>query len=204
MILERLYHAVPSAVIRLLSAPLPNRVGIYNGVAVQDVPFFSPSDHTPHKKATLWAATKAALSPNASVAFVGGGKGIVPVKTAQRGHEVTVIEGARELVCQLEQTAGLNAIDLDVVHGVVGDGANVWGDDTDARTVQPSALDADVVVLDCEGAETSILPLPNVGTVVVETHPFHGVTETEVRAALSGTVVDTRRNWNGGKVVVRE
>jgi len=203
-VIGTLYQCVPDIAIRAVSQPLPKRVGVYNGVAVRDIPFFAKHDRQPHKKRILWKATRDALTPGDTVTFVGGGKGIVPIKTAQRGHDVTVIEGAKELALDLEQTAGLNSITMQVRHGVVGSPENVWGDSSDATNIHPKSLHSDIIVLDCEGAETSILPLPEIETVVVESHPMHGVTETELRQIMHGEITSMYRNSHGGQVLVRQ
>lgn len=195
----RIYRWVPEGAIRLLSRPLPERIGVYNGVAVRDVPFFRQHDYQPYKKGLLWNATRSMAEPGDTITFVGGGKGIVPIKAATRGYDVRVIEGAKHLADQLEETAGLNGVDIDVVHGVVGDPANVWGDFKDAKIIEPENLRGSLAVLDCEGAEATILPLGGMKTVV-ETHPMHGVSETRVRELLSGNVVSFGRNEHGGKV----
>lgn len=198
----RLYRWVPDALINHVSRPLPDRFGVYNGVAVKDVPFFTNADYVPEKKRLLWTATRETMQAGDMITFVGGGKGIVPVKAARRDVSVMVIEGARELALQLEQTAGYNDVDIDVVHGVVGSVDNVWGDSSDAREIAPRDIRGDVVVLDCEGAERDILPLPD-QRVVLETHPMHGVSESEARELLRGRIENYGRNTHGGKVLVQ-
>lgn len=196
----RVYSWLPPRVITLLSSPLPVRIGVYNGVAVRDVPFLQKSDYQPYKKHVLWQATRSMAEPGETIVFVGGGKGIVPIKAAKRGYDVHVIEGAKELVTKLERTAGLNGVDMDVTHGIVGDPVDVWGDFEDAEVIQPGDLPGSMAVLDCEGSETSILPLEGM-KVVVETHPMHGVSETHIRDLLHGNVVSFGRNEHGGKVL---
>lgn len=201
--ISELYRWLPEQAIELLSTPLPDRVGVYNGVAVQDVPFFQRHDYEPYKKEKLWQAVKEVASNGDMITFVGGGKGIVPIKAAQRGYDVMVIEGAKEYATLIEESAGLNSVDLDVVHGVVGEANDVWGDYSDAKTIAPEDIRGDVVVLDCEGAETSILPLWHIPKVVVETHPMHGVTETKVRKIMDGEPSAYGRNEHGGQLLIK-
>lgn len=193
---------IPAPVLAWLSERLPKRIGVYNGVAVRDVPFYR-HDRQPYKKRLLWQATKGTMQPGDLVTFVGGGKGIVPVKAARRDVSVLVIEGAREYALGLERTAGLNGVDMDVTHGVVGPADTVWGDHSEATHIAPEDVPGDVVVLDCEGAEREILPLPE-QRVVLETHPQHGISESEARGLLRGSVANYGRNTQGGKVLVQE
>lgn len=202
-IIGSVYKWLPNAFIEQISRPLPKRIGVYNGVAVRDVPFFRERDFQPYKKQVLWNAVRDVSRPGDSHLYIGGGKGIVPIRAALAGHDVTVIEGGKELVTQLEQTAGLNSVDLDVRHGIVGDPSRVWGDATKADVIEPESLTADVAILDCEGAERTILPLRHVRTVVIETHPMYGVTESEIRELTLAKTDSYGRNAHGGQVLIR-
>jgi hypothetical protein len=85
---------------------------------------------------------------------------------------------------------------LTVKHSIVGDPVDVYGDFSDAAIIPPSELaDSDTLVLDCEGAESSILF--NLGnypeTVICETHPTKGAPAEKIVELLEEQyVVSTR------------
>lgn len=178
------------------SRPFPDRISVWNGVAVRDVPFFHPIDFRPMHKAELWGALKDNIDGSERVTFVGGGLGIVPVKAAEYGCNVTVIEAAREMVDQLEETATLNRTPMRIIHGLVEAGHNVYGDASEAMQLRTEDLSGDVLVLDCEGAERDILPAPQFDTIVVETHPQDGADTETIRGLLGDGVThyDTARH----------
>lgn len=178
------------------SRPFPNRISVWNGVAVRDVPFFHPHDFRPMHKTELWKALRSVIDGGESVTFVGGGRGVVPVKAVEYGCDVTVIEAAAEMVELLEETATLNRTPMRIIHGLVEAGHNVYGDASEAKQLRTEDLAGDILVLDCEGAERDILPASQFDRIIVETHPQDGTPTELVRELLGGRVThfDTARH----------
>jgi len=84
----------------------------------------------------------------------------------------------------------LNAVAewVDVHHAIVGEALSINGQAGAAQTVPPDELPScDVMQLDCEGAERSILSslheYPE--TVIVETHPRYGASTHDIQKILS-------------------
>lgn len=112
------------------------------------------------------------------VLIVGGGWGVTATHAARHVGEsgqVLVYEGAASEVEKVRKTAQRNAVtnQIDVEHAIIGPANNLRGNPGDAKRLPPSDLpDCDVLLLDCEGAETTILPEleaePNV--IAVESH----------------------------------
>ena len=143
------------------------------------------------------------IRPGDEVTVVGGGFGITTVAAAEAGARVTVYEASADRLAALRETLRLNGVGPERVtlrQAVVGEltaaEADEKGLDPDLPTVAPAdILPCDVLELDCEGAERSILrslraaapdaSLPRL--VAVEVHPIKlGGRPGEVLDLLSG------------------
>lgn len=140
--------------------------------------------------------------PGEEVTVVGGGFGITTVAAAGAGASVTVYEASAERLAVLRETLDLNGVDAGQVtlrQSVVGELAEAEAAEKglapDVPTVAPvDVLPCDVLELDCEGAERTVLRglsdassagLPRL--VAVEVHPIKlGEDPGEVLALLSG------------------
>jgi len=180
-----------------------DRVGVYNGVAVRNIPWYDRNDYRPVHKQRLWEATRKHLATGDRVTFVGAGKGVVPIKAAQFGADVLVIEAAKEMVNQMRETATLNQQEIGIIHGLVEAGHDIYGDASAAQRMGTAELSGDILVLDCEGAERDILPAPQFDTVVVETHPQHGADTLDVAEQLTGEVEQYATARHPGDFLIR-
>lgn len=99
---------------------------------------------------------------------------------------VTVYEPSEELSTILEETLRLNEVDqqrVQIRRKVIGKPVDVWGEFKDDDIVPPSELsECDVLVMDCEGAEQSILEQMSIKprSIVVETHPPDAPTQATI------------------------
>ena len=115
-----------------------------------------------------------------TVRIIGGGIGVSAVVAAWNvtpSGSVTVYEGGDRYLRQLRQTIEINDVDdiVDVQHVAVGKPDSVWGEQ--GRVLDPRNLDqCDVLELDCEGAELSILSNMSIRprAIIVENHPSMG------------------------------
>jgi hypothetical protein len=145
----------------------------------------------PGYESALVAGLRAHVLHGDRVLVVGGGHGVTSVVAARQagpGGTVTVYEASDDMRAKAARTFALNGLQgrIRLVHGIVGENLGVWGETT-AAPVRPAALPAcDVLVMDCEGAERTILPaLPfRPRVVLVETHGLFGSPTPLVRALL--------------------
>lgn len=133
-----------------------------------------------------------------TVVIVGGGWGISTVAAAHQTGErsnVVTYEGGEESVEKVTDTVQLNSVNdqVSIRHTVVGDAVSLRGDGTDAKVVLPVNLpECDVLVLDCEGAETEILEKMEIrpNAIIVETHGMYGAPEADVQNKLTSIGYD--------------
>jgi len=186
--MSTLKATVQTAYNSLIRKRLPKRLGVKSGVAVRADRLLDTTwiDQTVEEPCV--DAHQRHVRPGDDVVIIGGGWGVTPVHAARQGGDVTVFEAASEHVDIVAETARLNQASdaISVEHALVGDAVDVWGDDV-GRTVAPADLPAcDVLEIDAEGAELSILDgltiRPRV--LVVEYHPPLGVDRVAVVAAL--------------------
>ena len=126
----------------------------------------------------LVASVRSQVEPGDDVVVVGGGLGVSTVAAAEAARDdgsVQVFEGARQAAAITRETANRNDVAdrVTVDHTIVADAVSLNGDPGDADLVAPTDLPtADVLVMDCEGAEMAILDglTDRPRTVVVETH----------------------------------
>lgn len=107
---------------------------------------------------------------------IGGGYGVTAAALAEQVKSLHVYEGSMELIEEIKRNFDANGIEATVHEAIVGEAIVVDGTPS-AKVISPSSLpDADVIEMDCEGAEIPILSAitspPD--QFVVETHPSHG------------------------------
>jgi hypothetical protein len=192
------------ALVKLLSLPFEDRVGVFNGVAVKTVPLFQNKDVYPHHKSHLVEATLEHASDGDMVSFVGGGRGVAPVRAARAGMTVTVYEAAGEMVELMEDTADINDVSISVIHAVVGTVYDAFGDETGAVSIRTGDMAGDLLVLDCEGAEQDILPAPGFDTVIVETHPQFGADTSSIKELMTGETLHWAETNHEGDYIIRK
>lgn len=150
-----------------------------------------------------------------NVIVIGGGYGITSVVAATEVGEtgdVLIYEGAKRLIDDLFSTLSVNGVasQTTVKHAIVGDAVELKGSEGSAERVSPHKLPScDILEMDCEGAETSIIPNmpPNINTVIVETHPKKGAPTSAIKKALENRefkIVDSEPDRTSGDVLVAD
>lgn len=167
----------------------PRRRCEFNGVTVRTYKW-RRGRYRPDFEDAIASVLRARVRPEDAVVVVGGGHGVCSVIAARQGATVTVYEASQTHVEIIADTIRRNDVAgrVDVVHGLVGPAVDVWGSVTGAERVPPAEIPTcDLLVLDCEGAETAILGGLAVRppTQVVEVHPAMGVVEKQVRTQLA-------------------
>lgn len=176
---------------------LPRKAVCYNGVRVRAARWFDSSlpwytAGRPKYEVGLLHEIRKSVKHGNSIAIVGGGWGVSSVVAARQTGEVgsvDVYEGSEFAVKQVKETIGLNRVADQVIvhHAVVGPEVQLDGSRGGAAGVTPGDLpECDVLVLDCEGAETAILSNLEIDpqTIIVETHGLYDSPEEDVRMIL--------------------
>ena len=135
------------------------------------------------------------------VVIVGGGWGVSTVVAAEetgvRGS-IHTYEASPKYSEYVRETAALNDVHdtVSVVNRAVSHTVSTFGDDNSANALHPSVLpECDVLELDCEGAELSIISEMDIRprTIIVETHGVYGSPTEKVTGKLRevGYTIDT-------------
>jgi threonine dehydrogenase-like Zn-dependent dehydrogenase len=170
-------------------------MGSFNGVPVRGIHLFDSTDTFPAYEAPLLSAVRGTVQSGDTVVVIGGGRGVSTVVAAQRAGpsgDVIAYEAGEERVAMATETVELSNMEdtARIEHAVVGDDVEIVGDLGDPDYILPTAVpDADVLVLDCEGAELGILSAieQEPRAIIVETHGFLDAPEAAVREILADT-----------------
>lgn len=185
-----LYQSVQQAYNAVVRPYLPRKTAQWNGVPARTAKLLDAQTDYPDYKQGLIDAVNDHVAGGEQVTLVGGGRGVSSVHCVQAGAaHVSAYEAAGSMVDLCRETATLNdcASQITVSHALVGEAVEVYGSAADAEVLSPAALPGrDVLVLDCEGAEASILDglTSHPPVVIVETHPERGVPADQSRAPL--------------------
>ncbi len=148
----------------------------------------------PNYEQTLISGIREHVRIGDHVVVVGGGEGVTSTIAAQMAGDsgsVVCFEGARECATNVEIAARRNGVwhRLTVRHAVVGTAIAVYGlkESQSSVVIDPADLPrCDVLQLDCEGAEITILENMRIAprAIVVETHGLYGAPTVTVRQLL--------------------
>jgi len=205
-----LYRIVQLAYNRVLRPHLPATHWVAAGIPVygSDDDPLAPKivdigENVQSYKPELIAAIKKYVGTDDDVGIVGGGRGVDSIVATRQGGDVTAYEAAGEMVEIAKKTIEWQALEnkIHFQHAIVGEDVEVYGTDIGEK-VSPSSLSHDVLVMDCEGAEKSVIQgldyLPRV--LIVETHPERGMStkKTEVAIENAGMTLMNATNVEGG------
>lgn len=171
---------------------LPHRIANYHGVAVEQ-PVLDPTPRVqPEREAPLIRGIERNVRRDDHVVIVGGGYGVSTAISAWAtgpDGRVDVYEGSEEWAAANRRLVERANVDerVTVHEAIVGDAVDVWGRSERAPSISPGTLDpGDLLVMDCEGAEMSILmglsDTPR--AAVVECHPDLGADDETIRRQL--------------------
>lgn len=195
------YQRIQEVYNKTIRDMLPHKDRSLAGVKVRDTPLFDRTADNPTYKIGLILSIYDTISVDDHVEIVGFGRGVTTTHILQAGaSHVTGYEGAANMI-----TKGITTVErhfgdsppLDVRHAIVGDPIDVYDDSSDAAIVPPADLsECDTLVLDCEGAEISILSelgqYPE--TVICESHPTKGAPAAEIADLLDDRYNVTTRS----------
>jgi len=167
---------------------LPRKLGVLNGVVARHPRLLDRREVFDDYEAELIDALETHVQPDDHVVVVGGGLGVTTVVAARRGQRVTVYEAGKHRFEKLRETVEMNGVggSVDAHHSLVGEAVHVNGDCAD-EAVSPEELpECDVLEIDAEGSEISILSeleqRPRV--IIVECHANRGAPVDDVWPVL--------------------
>jgi len=190
---KMLYDMVQAAYNKLLREKLPTADGTYNGVVSHhDFRLLDATKERPNYKQGMVNAINRTVTDGDVVVDIGVGRGILTVKSIENGAEMVYgYDAAPEMIATARDAIERNVKDgleyVSLYEGIVGQpGASIYG--TASETViSPDTLPrSDVMIMDVEGAEQSIIPdleyYPE--TMIVESHPGCGAEYRDTIAML--------------------
>jgi precorrin-6B methylase 2 len=187
-IINRLVRPVYNSVLR---PHVPRKLAVCNGIVARRVRLFDNTDYMPDYEQTLLGAIRNHIKDGDRVVEIGGGFGVSTVVAANCvGTHGTVrsFEGSEQHVNLIREAGVLNGVSdrITVIPEIVGPAYDVWGDVV-IKTRDPANLPhADVLILDCEGAEQDILADIDIAPriVIVEAHTHMGVSADDIALHL--------------------
>lgn len=173
---------------RVLRHRLPRKWTVCGDVPARYVRLLDQRDYMPDYKAGLRSAIEDHVEADDTAVVVGLGRGVSSVWTARVCGDVIAYEAATEMLPVARETLEVQDLlsSVDIRHAVVGEAVDVFGSAT-STVVSPSDLPAhDVLLMDCEGAETAILDelSERPETIIVETHPEKSAPTTATQRRL--------------------
>ena len=115
-------------------------IGVYNGVAVRNVPLFEKIDVFPDHEKELIAAIKKYVVSGEKAVVIGGGQGASSVVTAhqvgQLGKVIT-FEAGKMQVEKIQETVKLNKVEdiINIRHAIVEKPIHITGNEENASLV---------------------------------------------------------------------
>lgn len=173
------------------------------GVAVRDVPLLEDPSHEPNYKDGFLSAISDSIDEGDSVELVGFGRGVSTIHVLDAGAKKVIAYEAADRMIELGvETLDMNrpfGRDISVKNALIGDPIKVYGSAESAKIISPEELcESDVLVLDCEGSEKSIIEglgtLPK--TIICETHPERGVPTEDVMDVLKPDYEINQRRYH--------
>lgn len=196
-LLHLLRAGVPYIYDEYIGPHLPRRPGTFNGVRVRGARLGDGvlpwrDGDKPEFESGLVAAIEEHVEEGDDAVIVGGGWGVTTVRTARRVGKtgsVTVFEGSAREAARVRETLRVNGgfDNVTVHHAIVGPAVAIRGESGDAEQVNPEELpECNVLELDCEGAETTILKemIVRPRRIFVESHSVNDAPPSEVREIL--------------------
>ena len=151
-------------------------------------------------EATLIDEIKINVAKGDKVVVIGGGLGVTSIVAAKMtgpGGSVVCYEGSVSGYASIYKAIRINKVSgiIKLHNKIVGDPIHVYGEDITPYFLHTSKIpDCDVMELDCEGSEISILKnmknRPRI--IIVETHGLYGSPTSLVKSILQGMDYDVK------------
>lgn len=173
---------------RLIRERLPRKRKVLNGVVTRKARLLDLTTVNNGYEGPLIRYIRESVRADDTCLIIGGGWGVSAVAAARIGAEVIVYEGSLDQLTHVQDTLRLNGVQerVDLRKGLVSGEGEFYGE-RGAESVEPDNLpDADVLVMDCEGAELGIIRGLEIRprTIIVESHGHFGAPTRAVTGAL--------------------
>jgi hypothetical protein len=170
----------------------------YNGITVRSgkpldgiLPWIDDGQK-PSYESALVDAIQAHVRSGDDVVVIGGGWGVTATHAARHvgeDGEILVYEGAATEVRKVRETARRNGLAdrIEVEHAIVGPAISLRGGAGDADSRQATELSScEVLLMDCEGAETTLLQdiVIEPRVIAVESHGHYDASSDQVAEQL--------------------
>lgn len=202
-LIQRLKEICKSTYSKSVRKILPRNPVYYNDVPISNGKYFDrtinklieqediPADR-PNYESGIVNSLREYVKPGQDLVIVGGGWGVTSVIAADlvgSSGTVRVFEAGSETVNNVRETLELNSVSstVDVQHAIVGEPVAIPEDTNDADRITPRDIpECDVLELDCEGSEISILSSIDIRPeiIIVETHGLYNSPTQEVAKLL--------------------
>lgn len=188
---------IPFIYNRHIAPFLPRVNAEYNGVDVNAGRWFDSflpwrMKNKPNYESGIILGIEEYVEEGDSFVIVGGGWGVSAVKAAQKvgpSGQITVYEGSLKQVKNVNETVKINNVSdrVEIIHGIVGPNISLRGESRDATQFSSEELpNCDVLELDCEGSEISILENLNIRPrlIIVESHGMNDAPSSKIENLL--------------------
>lgn len=171
---------------------LPRKIGVYHSISTRRPRLFDLVDVSDEYEKELIEMIEHRTEKDDMVVQVGAGFGVSTItasKAAGPNGEIIAYEASEDRYACAREAFELNStpVQIDLRKGVVGENIAVKGTEV-THSILPSELpNGDLLILDCEGAEESILrgmvEYPN--RMIIETHGCFGSHTEEIKSILN-------------------
>lgn len=173
---------------RILREHLPRKRKVLNGVVTRKARLLDLTTVNPDYEAPLIRSIREYVHRNDTCLIIGAGWGVSSVAAARITNKVITYEGSLDQVVKVQKTLSLNDVEgrVDLRRGLVGGRGEIYGE-SEAMSVPPPQLpEAEVLVMDCEGAEIEILRrmTKEPRTIIVESHGHLGTATKDILERL--------------------
>lgn len=176
-------------------------------VPFYDAPWYTVSD--PEYEAASINSLREQVNSGDDVVVIGAGLGITTAVAAiqsEASGSVVAFEGAKERYEDLRRTIKYNSLEDQVSthHSIVAEANTLYGSSDGSNLTQVEEIpDCDVLEMDCEGAEETILCELKIDPriIIVETHGNEPIIRERL-ADLGYEIIDSTKENTGGIYVI--
>jgi hypothetical protein len=186
---------------------------LFDGILWSSV-YLPPTESKPSYKSPNIESLRDYIEVGDEVCIIGAGLGVTTVAAANQSEsgKVHSYEASAQRVADINRVCELNGVSnrCEIKHAIIGDGIDIIGIAASEEVIHPTDLpECDVLELDCEGAEKTILEGLNKRprTIIVETHPSKGAKTQTIEEILRDKkyeIIERKSDPSDGHVLIAE